>query len=67
MPLKIRVGRSEYFLFFEIILFTWSTFHKNRTVSRLVAPSFSFANSLISADLLFAARERYKNKSFPSF
>ena len=30
-------------------------------VSRLVAPSFSMANSLISTEALFAARERYKN------
>ena len=34
-----------------------------------VAPSFSLANSSISADVrvLSAARQRYKNKSFPSF
>ena len=31
MLLKIRVGRSDYFLFFEIILFAGSTFYKNRT------------------------------------
>ena len=30
-------------------------------MSRLVAPSFSLANSLISADVLSAARERYTN------
>ena len=30
-------------------------------MSRLVSPSFSSANSLISADVLSAARERYKN------
>ena len=30
-------------------------------VSQLVAPSFSLANSLISADALSAERERYKN------
>ena len=30
-------------------------------VSWLVAASFSLANSLISADVLFAARKRYKN------
>ena len=29
--------------------------------SRLVAPSFSLANSLISTDVLSAAREHYKN------
>ena len=29
-------------------------------VSRLVVPSFSMANSLISADVLSTARERYK-------
>ena len=31
MFLKIRVGRSEYFLYFEIILFAWSIFYKNKT------------------------------------
>ena len=32
MLLKIRVRRSDYFFFFfEIILFAWSTFYKNRT------------------------------------
>ena len=36
-------------------------------VSRLVAPSFSLANSLISADVLSAARERYKNKNWKHF
>ena len=30
-------------------------------VSRLVAPSFSLANSLISADMLSAVHERCKN------
>ena len=30
-------------------------------VSRLVASSFSMANSLISADVFSAARKRYKN------
>ena len=30
-------------------------------MSRLVAPSFSLANSLISADVLSAACERYTN------
>ena len=30
-------------------------------MSRLVAPSFSLGNSLISADVLSAARERYTN------
>ena len=29
-------------------------------MSRLITPSFSLANSLISADVLSAARERYK-------
>ena len=52
MLLKIRVGRSDYFYFFY-----FSVCH---VVSRLVAPSFSLANSLISADALSAARERYK-------
>ena len=32
-----------------------------QVVSRLVTPSFSLANSLISADVLSAAREGYKN------
>ena len=32
-----------------------------QAVSRLVAPSFSLVRSLISADVLSAARERYKN------
>ena len=32
-------------------------------VTRLVPPSFSLANSLISADMLSTARERYKNKN----
>ena len=30
-------------------------------MSRLIAPSFSLANSLISADMLSAVRERYTN------
>ena len=30
-------------------------------MSRLAAPSFSLANSLISADVLAAVRERYTN------
>ena len=30
-------------------------------MSRLVVPSFSLANSLISADVLSAVRERYTN------
>ena len=30
-------------------------------VSQLIAPSFSMANSLISADVLSAVHERYKN------
>ena len=34
---------------------TWKT-------EMLAAPSFSLANSLISADVLSAARPRYKNK-----
>ena len=60
MLLKIRVGRPDYFSFFQIILFALSTFYKNRTgistffnlsrVSQLVAPSLSLVNSLISAD-----------------
>ena len=31
MLLKIRVGRSDYFLFIEIISFARKTFYKNRT------------------------------------
>ena len=72
MLLKIRVGRSDYYFFFwNNFRFAWSTFYKNRTgistfsvchvVSWLVAASFSLANSLISADVLSAARKRYKN------
>ena len=34
---------------------TWKT-------EMLTAPSFSLANSLISADALSAVRQRYKNK-----
>ena len=36
-------------------------FSVRHVVSRLFAPSFSLANSLISADVLSAARKRYKN------
>ena len=76
MLLKIRVGRWDFFifLFFEIILFARSTFFYKtelvylhfsvcHVVSRLFAPLFSLANSLISADVLSAARKRYKNTS----
>ena len=44
----------------EVVYLHFSIRH---VVSRLVAPSFSLANSLISVDVLSAARERYKNKS----
>ena len=36
-------------------------FSVSHVVSQLVAPSFSMANSLISADMLFTACECYKN------
>ena len=67
-----KVGRI-IFLFFEIILDLPEAlfFNKNRTgistfsvchvVSWFVAASFSLASSLISADVLSAARKRYKN------
>ena len=42
----------------ELVYLHFSVCH---VMSRLVAPSFSLANSLISADVLSAARERYTN------
>ena len=70
MLLKIMVGRSDFF-FFEIIYLSELLFVKAEladlhfsvchVVSRFVAPSFSLANSLISADVLPAARKLYKN------
>ena len=72
MLLTIRIGRSDYFFyFFHQFYLPEVRFYKNRTaistfsvcrlVSRPTAPSFSMANSLISSDMLSAARERYKN------
>ena len=66
------VGIIIIIIFFEIILFAWNTFYKTRTgkstvVSRPVAPSFSLVNNLILADVLSAARERYKNKNWKHF
>ena len=72
MLLKIRVGRSDYFFYFlksfclskalfiktKLLYLHFSVCH---VVSRLVVPSFSMAISLISADVLSTARERYKN------
>ena len=72
MLLTIRVGRSDYFFIFcnnfvclkyvfiktELLYLHFSVCH---VVSRPIAPSFSMANSLISSDMLSAARERYKN------
>ena len=53
MLLKIRVCRLDYFLFFELILFAWSTFVNTElvylhfsvcyVVLQLVVPSFSMA------------------------
>ena len=71
MLLKIRVGRSDSFLnflqliiFFPEVLFVKTDlldFSVCQAVTRLVVPSFSVANSLISADVLSTACERYKN------
>ena len=71
MLLKIRVGRSDYYFYFlqlcllevlfiktELLYLHFSVCHM---VSRLVVPSISTANSLILADMLTTARERYKN------
>ena len=68
MLLKIRVlGRIfffnnliclKYFIKAERVYQHFSVCH---VVSQLVAPSFSLANSLISNDVLSAARKRYKN------
>ena len=69
---KIRVGRSDYFFYIlkyfyllevlfiktELVYLHFSVCH---VVSRFVAPSVLSANSLISADVLSAARERCKN------
>ena len=72
MLLKIRVGRSDHIFYFlqqfhlpevlfiktELLYLHFSVCHE---VPWLVAPSFSMANSLISADVLSTSRERYKN------
>ena len=72
MLFKIRVGRSDYYFIFcnnfvcpdvlfvkrELQNLHFSVCH---VVSRLVTPSFSMADSLISADVLSTARECYKN------
>ena len=73
MVLKIRVGRIVIIIFFKQFYFPEVLFIKAElesqqfsvchVVSRLVAPSFSLANSLISTDTLPAVRERYKNKT----
>ena len=73
MLLTIRVGTSHCFFFIfcnnfvclkyifiktELLYLQFSVCH---VVSRLIAPSFSMASSLISSDMLSTARERYKN------
>ena len=58
------VGKIS-FLFFEVLFIitelVYLRFSVCHVVSRLVAPSFSLVNSLISADLLSAEREGYKS------
>ena len=47
-----------FFIKTKLVYLHFSVCH---VVSRLVAPSFSFANSLNSADVLSAVCERHKN------